>query len=111
MISAESQRNHAGLKRLDHQLRMLGAGRGNFFQILRVGVAFFFLLRDGHSNVTAIFNLMPQRLETNASEFPLPRVRLKAPMSTPRRDCPRSSGTPITRIFLGEMLVVLIVVI
>src|SRR3954471_3706396 len=26
------------------------------------------------------------------------------PMSTPRRDCPRSRGTPITRIFLGEML-------
>jgi hypothetical protein len=26
-------------------------------------------------------------------------------MSTPRRDWPRSSGTPITRIFLGVMLV------
>src|SRR5438270_406801 len=26
------------------------------------------------------------------------------PMSTPRRDCPRSSGTPITRIFFGTML-------
>jgi hypothetical protein len=25
-------------------------------------------------------------------------------MSTPRRDWPRSRGTPITRIFLGEML-------
>ena len=26
------------------------------------------------------------------------------PMSTPRRDCPRSRGTPITRIFLGTTL-------
>src|SRR5438105_10735294 len=26
------------------------------------------------------------------------------PMSTPRRDCPRSRGTPITRIFLGMTL-------
>src|ERR1700675_1823285 len=26
------------------------------------------------------------------------------PMSTPRRDCPRSSGTPITRIWRGVML-------
>ena len=32
-------------------------------------------------------------------------------MSTPRRDWPRSSGTPITRIFLGVMLVVLMLVV
>jgi hypothetical protein len=32
-------------------------------------------------------------------------------MSTPRRDWPKSSGTPITRIFLGEILVALAVVI
>src|ERR1700733_12691707 len=28
----------------------------------------------------------------------------EGPISTPRRDWPRSRGTPITRIFLGEML-------
>src|SRR3984893_17483244 len=35
----------------------------------------------------------------------------EGPISTPRRDWPRSSGTPITRIFLGVMLVALIVVV
>src|ERR1035438_2742268 len=35
----------------------------------------------------------------------------EGPISTPRRDWPRSSGTPITRIFLGAMLVVLMLVI
>src|SRR5439155_13606526 len=35
----------------------------------------------------------------------------EGPMSTPRRDWPRSRGTPMTRIFLGEMLLLLAVVV
>ena len=63
MISAEGQRNFSGLERLDHQLRMLGAGRGDFLQILRVRVAFFLLFRHGDGDVAAVFDLVAERLE------------------------------------------------
>ena len=46
MISAQRQRNLSRLQRLDHQFRMLGAGRGNLLQIFGVRVAFFFLFRN-----------------------------------------------------------------
>ena len=52
-------------------------------------------------NVAGVFDHMAQRFERASS----PATRTAdGPMSTPRRDCPRSSGTPITRIFLGAML-------
>src|SRR5260370_42634997 len=40
---------------------------------------------------------------SNLASSPATRTA-DGPMSTPRRDCPRSSGTPMTRIFLGVML-------
>ena len=63
VISAQRDRNFACFKRLEHQLRVLGAGRSNFFQILGVGIAFFFLLRNGYGNVAAVFDFVPERFE------------------------------------------------
>ncbi len=63
MITAQGQRNFSCFKRLNHQFRVLGAGRRDFLQIFGVRVAFFFLLRYGHGNVAAIFHLMPQRFQ------------------------------------------------
>ena len=47
MIAPQHQRDFACLERLHDQVRALGAGRGDFFQIFRVGRAFFLLFGDG----------------------------------------------------------------
>src|ERR1700722_12051068 len=64
VISTQRERNTSGFQGLDHQLGKLGAGGSDFFQILRVSVAFFFLLGNGNSDVPAIFHLMAERFES-----------------------------------------------
>ena len=48
---------------LSTKFGVLGAGRGDFFQVLRVGGAFLFLFRDGDGDVAAVFHLVPQSFE------------------------------------------------
>ena len=56
MISAEDQRNFAGLERFENEVSAFGASRGNFLQVLGVRRAFFFLLRDGDGDVAGVFD-------------------------------------------------------
>ncbi len=63
VISAQNQRNFAGLERLDDHVRTLEAGRGNFFQIFGARRAFFFLLRDGDGDVAGIFHVVANGFE------------------------------------------------
>ena len=58
MVAAQNQRNLASLQSLQHQFRMLGAGRGDFLQIFCMGVARFFLFGDRHRNIARILDDM-----------------------------------------------------
>ena len=60
VVAAQHQRNLAGFQRLQHQFGVLGAGGGDFFQILRVGSAFLLLFRDGDGNIAAVFDHVSQ---------------------------------------------------
>src|SRR5579872_4795552 len=63
MISAQNQRHLTCLQSFQHQVSLLGAGGGNFFQILGMGIAFFLLFGDSDGDVTRIFNDVTQLLE------------------------------------------------
>src|ERR1700732_5007235 len=63
MIAAEDERNFAGFERLQYQVGTLDAGCGDFFEVFGVGGSFFFLLRDGHSDVAGIFDNVPDGFE------------------------------------------------
>ncbi len=56
VIAAEDERNFAGFERLQHQVGALGAGGGDFLEVLGVGCAFFFLLGDGDGDVAGVFD-------------------------------------------------------
>src|SRR5262249_23223956 len=58
MVSTENERDFAGFERLHHQFGALGAGGGDFFQVFRVGGAFFFLLGDGNGDIAAVFDVV-----------------------------------------------------
>ena len=64
MIAAQRERNLPCLQRLDDQLGVLGAGRRDFLQVLRVRVAFLLLLGDSNRNVAAVLHLVAERLQT-----------------------------------------------
>src|SRR6516162_8042221 len=64
VVTPETKWNFPGLKRLEHKLGMLGARGGDLFQILRVRIAFFFLLGNSDGNVAAVFDFMPDYLQT-----------------------------------------------
>src|SRR5271169_156098 len=64
MITAEDERNFAGLERLQHQVGALGAGGGDFLEIFGVGRAFFLLLGDGNGDVAGIFDDVSDGFET-----------------------------------------------
>ncbi len=63
MISAERERDFAGLESLYHQLGVLGAGGGDFFQVFGVGGAFFLLLGNGDGDVAAVFDFVAEGFE------------------------------------------------
>ena len=63
MISTKRKRDFSGFEGLDDELGMLGARGRDFFQIFRVSVAFFFLLRDGDGNVAAVLDFVTEGLE------------------------------------------------
>src|SRR5579859_7504391 len=56
MIATEDERNFAGFERLQDQVGALGAGGGDFLEVLGVGGAFFFLFRDGDGDVAGVFD-------------------------------------------------------
>jgi hypothetical protein len=98
VIAAEDERNFAGFERLQYQVGAGGAGGGDFLEIFGVSRAFFFLLGNGDGDVAGVFDNVADGFE--AASSPATRTA-EGPMSTPRRDCPRSRGTPITRIWRG----------
>jgi hypothetical protein len=102
MIAAKDERNFAGFERLQNQVGTLGAGGSDFLEVFGIGGACFFLLGDGDGDVAGVFDDVADSLEGASS--PATRTA-EGPMSTPRRDWPRSRGTPITRMWRGVMLV------
>src|SRR5262249_25497826 len=63
MVSTENERDFAGFERLHHQFGALGAGGSDFFQVFRVGGAFFFLLGDGNGDIAAVFDVVADRFQ------------------------------------------------
>src|SRR5277367_323131 len=64
MIAAQRDRDFVRLQRLDHELRMLGAGCGNLLQIFRMRITFLLLLSYGDSDVSAVLDDVSDRLKT-----------------------------------------------
>ena len=56
MISAEDQWDFAGFESLQNQVGALGAGGGDFLQVLGTGIAYFLLFGNGNGNVAGIFD-------------------------------------------------------
>jgi hypothetical protein len=64
VIASYHQRYLTGLKSLQNQFGFFRASLSDLFQILRVLRAFLFLFRNGDRNVTGIFDVMTDLLET-----------------------------------------------
>jgi hypothetical protein len=60
VIHAKAQRDSAGFERFENQVRVLGAGRGNFFQVLGIRRAFFFLLGNRDRHVATVFHFVTE---------------------------------------------------
>src|SRR5579872_2360497 len=90
MIAAQSDWNLARLQRFHDELRVLGAGRSNLLQILRVRIAFLFLLGNGHRNIPRVFDHVPQclqpRFETSDAYCRGPHIHSAARLAQIERD-------------------------
>jgi hypothetical protein len=63
VISAERQRNFSGLKSLDDEIGVLGAGGRDLLEILGVGLAGVLLFRDGNTDIAAVFDIVSELFE------------------------------------------------
>src|SRR5208283_585016 len=56
MIATKDERNFARFERLQDEVSTLGAGRGDFLEVLGIGRAFFLLLGDGDGDIAGVFD-------------------------------------------------------
>ncbi len=63
VIAAEDEGEFPRFESLEHRFRVLGAGGGDFFEILCVWIAFLLLFGNGHGDVAAVFDYVSQRFQ------------------------------------------------
>ena len=102
VVSAQHQRNFAGFQRLQDQFGMLGAGGGDFLQILRMGSALLLLFGDRDGNIAAVFDDVADGLETGFEPGDTNRGRAHVHAAAGLAQIERDSDHPN---LLGMMLV------